>query len=284
MRGSHRFTILAIGLIALIGSHVADASIVISIIGDKAKADISLPGPGATTYDSDFELQFDNPLNLSVACLGLDADVLDAGEIAAITARLPDPVNMVIDPAFPVRVTVEPPAGCGLAFDNEVDVQWRSINLIWSAGSPYRLMKAPVSGAFRDITGEVSAGSVRVRGSTGGFSEFVFIKDLNPDYTPEATALYTQLNARLADPALSATVKAVLQMDANLSRAAFLAGNYGAAIAVLADFDQHAADLVGDETLPNRWRSQRDLIDHEGELISLSDALKFTLGRLNGAP
>jgi hypothetical protein len=145
-------------------------------------------------------------------------------------------------------------------------------------------MKAPVAGGFRDITGAVGAGSVRVRGSTGGFSEFVFIKDLNPDYTPETTALFAQMDVRLADPALSATVKSTLQTDADVSRAAFLAGNYAAAIATLNEFDLHAEALVGDDSLPNRWRSARDLVDHEGELISLSDALKFTLGRLNGVP
>ncbi len=285
MRGLHDAIIKTIALIGLSCSVTAvQASIVITITGRKVKAEISLPGPGATTYDSDFELEFDNPQNLTVACLGLDADVLDAGEIAAVTARLPDPANMIIDPVFPVRITVEPPAACGLAFDNDLDVQWRAIDLVYAAGSPYRLMKAPVAGSFRDITGAVSAGSVRVRGSTGGFSEFVFVKDLNPDYTPEATALFAQLNTRLSDPALSATVKSTLQMDADVSRAAFVAGNYTAAIASLNDFDLHASALVGDDSLPNRWRSLRDLVDHEGELISLSDSLKFTLGRLNGVP
>lgn len=285
MRSFRHTIITTITLLGLLGSiAAAHASIVVTITGRKVKAEISLPGPGATTYDSDFELEFDNPQNLTVACLGLDADVLDAGEIAAITARLPDPANMIVDPAFPVRVTVEPPSGCGLAFDNDLDVQWRAIDLVYAAGSPYRLMKAPVSGAFRDITGAVAAGSVRVRGTTGGFSEFVFVKDLNPDYAPEAAALFAQLDARLADPALSATVKTTLQMDADVSRAAFLATNYAAAIAALNDFDLHASSLVGEDSLPNRWRSLRDLVDHEGELISLSDALKFTLGRLNGVP
>lgn len=283
VRSRHIIT-KAAAVIALFGAAAAQASIVVTITGRKVKAEISLPGPGATTYDSDFELEFDNPQNLTVACLGLDADVLDAGEIAAITARLPDPANMAIDPAFPVRVTVEPPSGCGLAFDNDADVEWRAIDLIHTAGSPYRLMKAPIAGAFRDITGAVTPGSVRVRGSTGGFSEFVFVKDLAPNYAAEATALYAQLDARLADPALSMTVKTTLQADADVSRAAFLATNYAAAIATLAAFDQHAESLVGDDALPNRWRSLRDLVNHEGELISLSDALKFTLGRLNGAP
>ena len=260
------------------------ASVVVTITGRKATADISLPGPGSTTYDAEFQLEFDNPQNLTVACVGIDADVLDAGQIANITSRLPDPVNMSIDPAFPVRVTVEPPSGCGLEFDNDVDVQLHTIDLLFASGSPYRLVKAPVGGAFHDITAAVTSGSVRVRGSTGGFSEFVIVKDNNPSYTPEATALYNLGDSRLANPALSSTARTTLQTDLDVSRAAFGAGNYTAAIAALVSFDTHALSLVGDDSLPNHWRSARDLIDHEGELISVSDALKFTLGRLNGAP
>jgi hypothetical protein len=145
-------------------------------------------------------------------------------------------------------------------------------------------MKAPVGGAFADITGSVTAGSVRVRGSSGGFSEFVIVKDNNPSYTPEANALYDRADTRLGDPALSPTARATLQTDLNVSRAAFDASNYAAAIAALDSFDAHALSLVGDDSLPNHWRSARDLVDHEGELIGLSNALKFTLGRLNGAP
>jgi hypothetical protein len=36
--------------------------------------------------------------------------------------------------------------------------------------------------------------------------------------------------------------------------------------------------------LPNVWRSARDLVNAEGEIVTLSGNIKFALGRLDGSP
>ena len=125
---------------------------VLTIVGDSADAVITLPGPGNTTYQADFEIDFEFPQNLTEACLGLSADVRDAGGIACGTARRPDPAGYAIDAAFPVRVRVDPPAACGLEFRNDLKLKFRAENLVYATGSPYRLLKAPSGGAFTDIT------------------------------------------------------------------------------------------------------------------------------------
>lgn len=274
------FAATALCIVALaLAPAVARGQVVITIVGDSADAVITLPGPGNTTYQADFEIDFEFPQNLTEACLGLSADVLDAGEIADITARFPDPAGYAIDAAFPVRVRVDPPAACGLEFRNDLKLKFRAENLVYAAGSPYRLLKAPSGGAFTDITAQVSAGSVRTRGSGGSFSEFVIARDLVIDYAADAVAQYATLAARLDDPAISTTVQRVLELDVAASRAAYEAGDYIAAADYLGQFDGRCRGF-DDDAVPDRWRAARDLVDARGELLAIAAALRFSLESL----
>ncbi|RYD16912.1 MAG: hypothetical protein EOP90_02825 [Lysobacteraceae bacterium] len=274
---------LAASAVLLCPAIARAGSVVVEIVdGRKAKAEITLVD-GANSYSADFELEFHNPQNLTVACVGIDADVLDAIEIADIESRLPDPANQSIDPAFPVRVTVEPPIACGLAFEDEVHVEFDTPDLVFAPFSPYRLMKAPLGGDFHDITASVIAGSVRSRGSGGSFSEFVMIADSLQDHAADADAAYDALEARLDDPAIALTAQLTLQTDVALSRAAYDADNHAQAIALLDDLDLHCATLGG-PALPNVWRSARDLVNAEAEIVTLGRNIKFALGRLAGSP
>lgn len=283
-RFAHALVAPTLALSAWVASGLAHAGgVVVEIVdGRKAKAHIELVD-GPDTYHADFELEFHNPQNLTVACVGIDADVLDAIEIADIESRLPDPLNQSIDPAFPVRVTVEPPIACGLEFEDEVHVEFDTPDLVYTPFSPYRLMKAPVGGAFRDITGSVTAGSVRSRGSGGSFSEFVMVADSLQDHATDADQAYDAIEARIDDPAIALTAQLTLQTDVALSRAAYDAQDYAQAIALLDDLDLHCGTLGG-PALPNIWRSARDLVNAEGEIVTLSGSIKFALGRLGGSP
>ncbi|HEY0231181.1 MAG TPA: DUF6689 family protein, partial [Dokdonella sp.] len=181
----------------------AGGGIVVTIDGNKAKADITLPvpPPGSGNYTAELELEFEAPHNLTVACLGIDANVLTASEIADIESRLPNPAAQSIDPAFPVRVVVEPPISCGLQFYYDVKVTLETDDLVYQPYSVYRLMKAPIGGLFQNITSSVTAGSVRSRGSGGSFSEFVMVADTLHDNDADATRAYDALEGRLNDPA-----------------------------------------------------------------------------------
>ncbi len=256
------------------------------IDGRKAKADISLfDSSSGNTYTAELEIEFevDGLQNLTVACIGITADVLDDAEIADIEAnRLPHPWQ-TIDRAFPVRVTVEPPAGCGLEFRDHYDVSLETDDLVYAPGSPYRLVKAPIGQPFHYVTGAVTSGSVRSRGSSGGFSEFIVIKDEKPDYPTDCESEYDLLEARIAASMMSPTARHALETDLAVSRAAYEAGDFGQAMAYLANFDAHCVEYGG-EALPNRWRSARDLDNVEGDLIGHVDNLRFMMGRLNGSP
>jgi hypothetical protein len=279
--------LLAVAL--LYSAAAAAGGVVLTLIdGRKAKADITLPNPAGGDYTAEFELEFevDNLQNLTVACIGISADVLDATEIAAIESNLPHPPPaQIIDPNFPVRVTVEPPPGCGLSFDNQYEVTYETTDLVYTPSSGYRLVKAPIGGHFQYVTGSITQGSVRSRGRAGGFSEFVIIKDqrTNPNYEADCVNEYDLLETRLRNSSISLTARHALETDLEVSRAAYEAGNFTEAIAHLANFDAHCASYGG-EALPNRWRSTRDLDNIEGDLVGHAENLRFLMGRLSGSP
>ena len=278
---------LAIAAALTFASTVALAGgVIVTIVdGRKAKADITLPNPGGGNYTAEFEIEFeqDGLVNLTPECIGITADVLDAAGIANVNQRLPHGSThegtQVVDTAFPVRITVEPPAACGLAFDNQYDVSLDTGDLVYTPPSKYRLMKAPIGQLFQYVTEDVTAGSVRSRGSSGGFSEFVMIRDDNPLYSTDCEDEYDTLQTRLDNAQMSPTARQSLQIDLARSRAAYDARNYPDAIAMLAVFDGHCVEFGG-AGLPNRWRSTRDLDNVEGDMVGRTGNLRFMMGRL----
>jgi hypothetical protein len=276
----------AAGFLLLQSACAFAGGVVVTIIdGNKAKADITLPNPNGGNFTAEFELEFEaiGLQNLTVECVGITANVLTPAEILDIEQhRLPH-LWQTIDPSFPVRVVVEPPAPCGLAFDDQYDVSIDTNDLVFQAGSVYRLVKAPLGGQFRYVTGAVTAGSVRVRGRTGGFSEFIMIADSQPSYATDCRDEYDSLEARLRNASMSPTARRALETDLAVSRAAYEAGDFAEAIARLASFDAHCVEYGG-EALPNRWRSLRDLDNVEGDLVGHTDNLRFMMGRLSGSP
>jgi uncharacterized protein DUF6689 len=273
-------------LIAYASAAVAGDSVVVTIVdGRTAKADITLVNPNGGHYTAEFELEFETQglQNLTPECVGITADVLDAAEIADVNLRLPHQTHQAIDPAFPVRVTVEPPAACGLTFQNHYDVTFETEDLGYTPAGPYRLMKAQIGGQFHDITSSVTQGSVRSRGRTGAFSEFVIVADSNPTYSLDCEQKYIDLQTRIDASSISPTARQALTIDLAISRAAYEARNYADATARLAIFDQHCVEYAG-ASLPNVWRSTRDADNVEGDLVGNTNALRFMMGRLSGQP
>ncbi|MEZ5461272.1 DUF6689 family protein [Dokdonella sp.] len=286
-------TLVAFSAMAPFGHALAGGPCIVetSIVDDrKFKADICLPNPNGPDFEMGFDLEFhldpENPgslVNLTVPCVGFSVEVMDAAAIADVESRLPDPANQSIDPALPLRVTIEPPVACGLEFEDDYDAEFDADNLVWNPQSPYRLMKAPIGGSYRNITAQVDAGSVRARGCGGTFSEFVLVVDQLQDYASETVAAFADLGITIGNAAIGPTASTTLGNDRSVSQSAFAAGNYAEAIARLDDMDAHCGALGG-PALPNRWRSARDLENLEGEVVSRSGHLKFLLGRLNGDP
>ncbi len=284
----------ALGLIGLGMAPLAVAEVLVVIAPPsppsterKVQAEICFPSLANCTIGGDFEIEFHQVDNLSEAALGLTATLLDTpAALAAVNDRLPSgTVSYLLDPAFPILVTVEPPVAFGLAFEDDVDFEFHTDeSLVFLPGSVYRLMKAPIGGAFHDITNDVLAGSIRTRGSGGRFSEFVIAKlvSTRAASTPlanvlgEATLGFADLDARLAEPDLSLVARRILGIQLRIAHAAFDNSDYAAATAKLGEIEIEAANLRG-TAIPNRWRAARDLVNAEGEIQALAAALKHKL-------
>jgi hypothetical protein len=223
---------------------------------------------------AELTLVFDDASGLSASSLGVGARLVDVTD-ATLLARLP--VNLLqLDNAFPLLITIEPPATGGLAFHRTVRVEAHTHALAYTPGSSYRLFKAPLNGSFRDITDEVAPGSVRARGTTGGFSQFLVLTDLR-----ETDAVITAKTAWLRNrvDGLPASEQPAFHALLDGFQSALATGAYADAIAALDAFRARAADRAG-TALADVWRATHDTDNQAGELISGAATLKFSVAYL----
>ncbi len=243
----------------------------VNVSGNVATARIGL----STAPLADLTLSFDDASNLSASSLGISAELVSLSD-PNLLARLPD-ANLTTIPAdFPVLITIEPPALAGLSFRRTVNVEIHTHLLTYTAGTPYRVFKAPLGGAFREITREVLPGSVRARTSTGSFSQFLILADLRSSRDTIAEK-FGWLRGQTA--ALSATPRAALESRIDAAEAAVADDDFAEAIAQLDAFSAEVAAQAG-TAIPQQWRALRDQHNVAGELLSGAATLKFSIGFL----
>lgn len=286
---------------ALAASGSACAQVDVSIVGDSAHATILLADGNGASHEAEVTIDFDTPRNLSITSLGLSAALFDPND-ASFAARLP--VGIVVDPAFPMIVTVEPPSydwifasdfapdedGTGaLSFLNTYHVEIHTHDLVYEPYSNYRLLKAPVGGSFADVTDDVLQGSTRARGRGGAFSQFVIGRNtvapglpaLLGVILPKATALTTRLLTAVLDDVLRLQLTNLLTDVVQIIVGGVLNPVLACTNAIvplddfIADVEQGAVD--GD--IANLWRAQHDVVNDTGELLSLAHTLRFSLLR-----
>lgn len=280
----------------------AHAQVVVTISGDTALATISLPNPPGPPVVADVSIMFDNPTNLTAANLNLTAEIVDPND-AALRARLP--LGTFIDPAFPVLITVEPisiphlfrssfdgaEGGSGnLVFENAYTFEIHTHHLVYAPGTPYRLFKSPVGGAFSDISSDVLNGSVRGRGRTGGFSQFTIANDPRPELiglpglgVPViALGKLVVLEARIGAAAISDVLRLdLLRLLANVNTA-LLSLDYATAILNL-DLLLAQVHASAGVDMPNVWRAERDLVNDAGDIDGQASSLRYSIIRLQGS-
>lgn len=96
-------------VIGLMMASVASASVVVTITGNQAVANISLTDTRGT-FSADVTITFDTPVNLTPFELNLTAALVDPSDPTVLT-RLGCPSQsclVTIDPAFPMQIMVEP--------------------------------------------------------------------------------------------------------------------------------------------------------------------------------
>jgi hypothetical protein len=243
----------------------------VDVAGRTATATIAVPGLTATAPLAEVTLTFDETASALVAPdLGIRAELVDLTD-PDLLARLPGQL-VGLDPALPLLVTIEPSAASGFSFRRTVHVEVHTHALVYEAGSSYRLFKSHGGEPFRDITDEIAPGSVRARGTTGGFSQFLVLADLRPT-DQVITAKTAWLRNRI--DLLPASEQGAFDSYLDATEAAVARGDYAGAIASLDQIRARAAsraDRLGDE-----WRATNDSTNNAGELIAGAATLKYSV-------
>jgi hypothetical protein len=223
---------------------------------------------------ADVTLTFDDATGLSASSLGVQAQLVDLTN-PALLARLSNVLTQP-DTLFPLLLTIEPPAAGGLSFHRTVRVEVHTHALAYTAGSSYRLFKAPLNGNFRDITDDVSPGSVRARGTTGGFSQFLVIADLR-ETNAVVAAKFAALRSRV--DTLPAAEQPAFDAFLDSAESAVATGAWANAIAAIDSFRARAVDRAG-TALTDQWRATRDGDNQAGDLIAGAATLRFSVAYL----
>ncbi len=241
----------------------------VSVAGDVAKIDIGAPG----LEIADVTLTFDDATGLTAGNLGVAAQLVPLTDASLLT-RLPGTLASLPD-ALPLLVTIEPPAG-GLSFEGVVKVEVHTHALPYTYGSSFRLFKAPLGGAFRDITTEVAQGSVRARGTTGGFSQFLVLADVRPTGTVVAEKL-GRLQSRIA---LLPPIEA-MPLEARRAAAAnaVAEARYDDALSHLDALAARVSARAG-AYIPQAWTAGGGSQNHAGELLAGVATAKFSVAYL----
>lgn len=267
-----RMLLLAVALMSL--GAVASAQslpVLVSTAGDDASIVIGAPA----TPLADVTLAFEDASGLTPASLGVSAEQVSLTD-PVLLARLPDLGLTTLSNALPLMITIEPPATGGLKFRDTGRIEVHTHALTYTPGSSFRLFKAPLGGPFRDITDEVAEGSVRARGSYGGFSQFLIVSDLRST-GDVISAKIDYLRARVGTLPFSERQPFNAKLDA--AEAAIAQADYDGAITEIDAFRTRAQTRAGTH-LANEWRATHDVDNQAGELIAGAATLRFSVAYL----
>lgn len=264
--------LLAATLVLVAAAAEAQSIHSVTVDGSTLTAELELP----LGIEADLTVSFESVIGLSSSALGLSLSEINPAD-TALLSRLPDLGSLPV--AFPMLLEIEPPTTGPLTFTGVVEVELYTKNLHYTSGSPLRLWKASGGGSFLDITERTGSGSYRVRGTSGGFSEFLIgIEGRAPATVIEAKydALYAALTTHTAamPAAIAATLEAQLD-DSELN--GYELDDFEYAVDRLDDFLETIDENRGAAAIPDVWRASRDLDNVAGELAALARTLSYSL-------
>lgn len=262
-----RWTLMAWMMSALLLASSAQAAVNVSVAGNQATAQIEVGG-----LETELILSFDGSDNLSAEALNISAQLVSLTD-PALLSRLPNALLTSVPAAMPLLITVEPPSGTGFALYNTVRVEVHTHLLPYTAGSHFRLFKAPLGGSFSDITDEIAPGSVRARGTTGGFSQFLVLVDLRTTDSVISSKLSALQQRCQAAPT---SLRGALLARLNQVQVTLALRRYGDALAALDQFRADVSANAGSQ-LGNQWTPSQRSGNVAGDLLSGAASLKFSI-------
>jgi hypothetical protein len=243
-----------------------------TVTDNQVRLAVGLPGDRA----ADLTITFERAVGLSLANLGLSAQLVSLLDLNLL-ARLPALGGGSIPAGFPVLLRIEPPASGGLSFSGIVSIELHTHNLTFINPCPLRLFAAPLGGRFNDITESMGMGSYRVRGTKGGFSEFLILADLR-SVDQVILQKFDRLEAILDERGASIPGPVLGELT-GLLQAARTHYASGAILAAIQDVEAFSAKVQqhSGTGIPDVWRSARDLVNVAGILRSAAGTLRFSL-------
>jgi hypothetical protein len=220
-------------------------------------------------------LDFQDATGLNATSLGASAQLVSLTDLSLLS-RLPDVGLTTLPSALPLLITIEPPATGGLSFRNTGRLEIHTHALPYAVGSSLRVFKAPLGGAFRDVTDEIAQGSVRARTTYGGFSQFLILVDLR-----STGAVIDEKIGWLRGKVAALPLNERGAFDALLNQidSAVDGGDFATAISAIDTFRTRAANRAG-QFIPNEWRATRDVDNQAGDLIAGANTLQFSVAYL----
>lgn len=260
----------ALALLPALGAQAASVPVQVTVATNSATVRVgSLSAPLA-----DLSIRWDDASGLSAANLGISAQTININD-PALLARLPSSLTTVPS-GLPLLITIEPPSTGALTQRRLAHVEIHTHALSYVAGSPLRVFKAQIGGPFRDITESVQPGSVRTRGTSPGWSQFLIITDIRPSSTVIAEKIaYLRNELSL----ISVTEATPLRTYLNAAESAVADGRFDDAVVAMDSFSARVSARAG-TYIPDLWRAARDTHNSAGELLAGANTLVFSIGFL----
>ncbi|MDN7125300.1 DUF6689 family protein [Pseudidiomarina terrestris] len=227
----------------------------------------------------DLKIKFDNAVGLSAENFTVDAQLLSVTD-PSLVSRLPDNLLTALPTAFPVQISITPDPNKGFSFSGAYEIEIYTKSLHYTEGSPLRLFHSHANGTFEDMTTMTGAGSMRVRGNGGQFSDFVILADLRSKSSVIATKFARMQNFVSAQQSnLDYSALNALATALNAIETALNANQTGQA---LAETQQLINLLEADDgtLFPNVWRSAGDLVNVQGRMLGMATTLRYSLRTL----
>ena len=243
----------------------------VSIDGNTLQAKLQV----TTLIEVDLVVEFEKSVGLIADNINISATLSDVNA-SVITNRLSTTAIKVV-PTFPVIISISPKVDTGFAFEGLASVEIYTQSVDYNAAMPARIFRSHANGNFEDITSMISAGSIRARGNTGSFSDFMILLDerSNADIVDDT---FSQLNELVGqyNNHISSTLAITIQTSLNTLQQTLLMTDYTAALKVVEELIVVIENASG-EQLSNVWRSSNDLVNMQGELLTRLRTLKYSL-------
>ncbi|AGH43369.1 DUF6689 family protein [Paraglaciecola psychrophila] len=223
----------------------------------------------------DLVVEFERSIGLSANNIEISASLIDVNSSSVTNRFNVDDIKAI--PSFPVLISISPKANSGFGFEGLASVEIYTRSIDYNAAMPARLFRSHDNGNFENITSMVSAGSIRARGNTGSFSDFMILLDerSNIDMIDDTFSQLSQLFNQHGDK-VSLILATSIQASINNLQHALLMADFATALEVTESLIFITENATGDQ-MSNVWRSSGDVTNMQGELLTRLKTLRYSL-------